>query len=107
MLKIHYDAMNGYSVPDGMAETFVNDVIITRNPSAGDYELTIGSDTLVTQFRLAVANKQIQPSDLVFVYGNQEIPVNVYGDLRFWPEGLADQPMKTMMKLLKTKRTKE
>lgn len=99
MLKVHFDPIRGYSVPDGLIESFVNDVIETRNPQAGDYELTVGSDTLVTQFRLAVAKKKIPHTDLVFVYDNKEIPVDERGSPRFWPAGFADQTMDALIQL--------
>ena len=107
MLKVHFDAVRGFAVPDGMAESFVDDVINTRNKNAGDYELIIGNDSVVTQFRLAVANNKIPHNELVFVCNNEEIPVNQYGDLRFWPTGFADQTVGAMIKLLNTNRTKD
>lgn len=106
MLKVHFDAVHGYAVPDGMTESFVEDIINSRNKQAGDYELTIGTNTLVTQFRLAVASNKIPYNEFVFMFNNKEIPVNKHGDPQYWPPGFADQTDAALLQLCRITRTK-
>lgn len=107
MLKVHFDAMRGLAVPDGAARGFVDDIITTRNPHAGDYEIVIGTDTIVTQFRLAVADRRIPHEDIVFVFNGENIPLNRYGDLNHWPIGFDDHTTQALTQLCSIKRRKD
>lgn len=85
MIKVTYDPINGMAVPDGRAESWVKEVMETNGT---DFHAIVGTEVMVNVFRLLVLEQKIKPEELVFIFGDVEIPVDKFGALKFWPKGM-------------------
>ena len=95
MITITYDPLQGQVVPDGEVAAYVTNVI--REHIAGsvhDYDIkverTVGSGSIINEFRLRVARQELSHTSLQFVFDHQTMTVNEYAVLYDWPKGFAD-----------------
>lgn len=84
-MKIVVDPIHGLAVPDGRVADTVTMLI---NNAKKCRTWSLGTLTLVNEFRLRVKRKEI--ADLVFVYQGKEIQVDKDGRLSDHPEGFCD-----------------
>lgn len=87
MFKIIYDPDYGQVVPDGDVESFVTDYVRNHSKLA---KVTIGSEMMLTRFRVAVAEGELDHSMIEFYFKNELIPHRPDGSLTYWPKGMGD-----------------
>jgi hypothetical protein len=84
MLKIVYAPENGYVVPDNKMMDYVEKVIQYYNSSKEmPCELLIGSELMLSAFRVAVKRKLISCEEIVFEFDGDSIPVDSDGRYKF------------------------
>jgi len=87
MITVTYDPQNGQVVPDGEIAKFVDDMLSCKR---ADLELTVGSGTMVNEFRLRVARAELSHRHIQFVFNGEVLIMNEFGRMAVWPKGFAD-----------------
>lgn len=101
MFKIVYDPHYGQVVPDGDIESFVMENVRNHSKIAKVY---VGSETMFTRFRLAVARGELDTDNVGFYFNNELIPHRPDGTLVRWPKGLGDYEMQYIRELTTIRR---
>jgi hypothetical protein len=94
MIIVIYDPQAGAVVPDAKVSSFVNDIIMHR-PGGDDWRtrcqyFTIGSETIINEFRLRVAEGKLPHDELIFEFLGKPFQMNEYAVIKDWPEGFCD-----------------
>src|SRR5476651_731204 len=93
MISIHYDAMNGFSVPDAGAALYVDAALETAkefNPENPELFLTVGCESIIDEFRVRVVRKEIKPEQIEFLFTDPEgikhvLKCTEVGSITPWP----------------------
>lgn len=80
MLIVTYDPNSGLTVPDNKLLGYAQS-ILTWHQHLGDYRITVGSETLITMFRVLVVRGQLAADDLTIISGDKTISVGPDGSL--------------------------
>lgn len=91
ILTVTYDAFNGDSVPDALAENYVNSIIDRLKYE--DVNVTVGSDMIVSHIRLAIGLGKLHHEDVTFLFKDEVIKFGRYGSMvqpSRWPDGFCD-----------------
>jgi len=93
-----YDPINGYAMPDGLVETFIEEV------QPVDGEVTVGSEVLLTEMRAQHAEGKIKIEHIIFKdYDNDQdvwLEVNEAGQCDNYPRGFADVIEKALYRIM-------
>jgi hypothetical protein len=97
MLIVHYDPINGKSLPDQMvAREFEKDIA----ESIGNvHSVDIGVELYINYLRIAVKQKRISKDDIQIMFDGEIIEINSSGCLSHWPKGFCDTIDETLMLL--------
>jgi len=87
MFKIIYDPEYGQVVADGGIESFVMDYVRNHSELA---KVSVGSETMMVRFRLAVARGELDNEGVEFYFKNLRIPHRPDGSFIEWPKGFCD-----------------
>lgn len=94
MIRVIYDPKFGISLADGQVEKFVTDVVCAHNYCKDTFteskplEVIIGNCLILDFFRKALVEEKFDKLEVKFE--DQIIPVDEYGRLSVWPQGLGD-----------------
>lgn len=105
MIKIIYDPLFGYVIPDGQVEEFVLHIISTHKKES-ERELKVGSGVIFNRFRLALAEQKIDIHQIEFWFNDEKLEHNEYANIKDWPDGLADLDIDIAEKLLTVSMTR-
>ena len=87
MFKVIYDPEFGQIVPDADIESFVKSYIDNHSRNA---KVRVGSETLFTRFRVAVAEGDLDFESVEFYFKGELIKHRADGSLERWPKGMCD-----------------
>jgi|SRR5271156_6456816 len=93
MITIHYDAVQGVAIPDGMVADYVTDLIAlhAEGLDIGKGVLrTLSSGTVIDEFRLRILRGELSHLDLQFVFEDRVLVCNEYANIKEWPKGFCD-----------------
>ena len=90
MLRIIYDPLDGEAVADGKASEWVSKRLIHRLTTNGDLTVTVGTEVMINEFRLAVVDKKIKPEEMVFIFKDHILTIREGGRINKWPCGFCD-----------------
>jgi hypothetical protein len=98
MITVIYDPVNGATVPDANVSSEVDYFILAQKDKT--IGVVIGSELIINEFRVRLYRKEIEPSDIKFMYEGVEIDANVDGRLKNWPTGFCDTTDKQLSELI-------
>lgn len=101
MLYIEY-SNTGLAVRDHEAQEFARITIMNHDllQEDGYLRINISSEVLVSAFRVAVCRKIISHEKVMFVFNNQNIPIDKNGRIHNWPNGFCDFTDRFLTELL-------
>ena len=89
-IRIIYDNAVGLILPDAEVALWVNDLVRKYETSKEDYSVTVANEIIVMAVRLAVCQGRINHEDIVFVFMEQEVPMDKNARIENWPNGFCD-----------------
>jgi hypothetical protein len=101
MIKITYDPVNGTAFADGVVKQWVESVIRAfQNGVDVEQSYLIANDSVINEFRIYVAGKEITPADIEFKFEDFIVPVDVEGSFPVTPLGFCDFSSMQALELL-------
>lgn len=108
MLTIIYDPINGQTCPDYEIVTFCENVLSNyvgmKEVGEESYAREIGSELLITQFRVMVAEGKIPCDDIEIKFEDKIIKISEIGSIVIWPKGFCDTYSKCVVFLGRIRR---
>ena len=104
MITIHYDAVHGVAISDGMVSDYVTDLIVLHSEGMDlgkGLLCTLSSSTVIDEFRLRVLRGELSHTELQFVFEDQVLVCNEFASLNVWPVGFADLQDRRLTELVR------
>lgn len=99
-ITVTYDPDEGYVCPDNYSKFFV-DLALASNQE----EFKVGSEILVTEFRLRVARGEVDYRKIQFKFKDETMTVNNrFAGLSHYPKGFLDHNMVALAELASIRR---
>ena len=105
MINVIYDPKFGYTCPDDLVKTKVQEYVMEVTDKNSDYTFTVGSELFILEFRMAALNNYINYQDIVFHFRDSdhvEHIINMNSDYRLshYPKGFCDHNCHILAALL-------
>lgn len=97
MIRITY-SKDGKSNPDAKSEKLA----LMLHEYKNNY--TTSTNSLITAFRMLIAEGKIPHDEIVFVYEEEELTSNEYGTLNKFPEGFCDVELNLLFRIMNAQR---
>jgi hypothetical protein len=101
MIKITYDPVHGIAFADGVVKQWVESVVRDyKNGVDAKQSYVVANDSVINEFRIYVASKEITPADIEFKFDDFIVPVDVEGSFAVTPLGFCDFSSMQALELL-------
>lgn len=108
MIIIHYTPYTANMTPhspiamtDAACErAYANILDRYQNYPTYDQNWCVASENFYERIRVGIAEGELRCTDVVFIFGDQELHPNRFGQLEVWPDGFCDYTDKLRERLL-------
>lgn len=96
-INVRYDATKGRAIADGDVEREYNQLAVAARAT-----VCYSTDNIITRIRVGIAEGDLSPEDVTFLFEDHEMHTNKYGALEDQPRGFCDTTLDLLSRLVRS-----